>query len=407
MNFYLVGGAVRDKLLNYEVLERDWVVVGGSPEQMITQGFKQVGKDFPVFLHPETKEEYALARTERKQGHGYSGFAIDASDITLEQDLLRRDLTINAMAMDVNGEVIDPFGGQQDLKDKLLRHVSNAFSEDPVRLLRVARFAARYHHLGFSVAPETMLLMKNMVNSGEVDYLVAERVFKEFVRSLKERNPQVFIRVLRQCGALKRIMPELDVLFGVPNPPQHHPEIDSGVHSLMVLEAACRLSDDVDVRFAALIHDLGKGITPMNQWPSHKGHDNLGIEVIERFCHRLGVTNVMRDLAVKASKFHILIHKYKELKASTRVKLLQQADAYRNEAGFKRLLMVCEADARGRLNTQDEPYKQAKRWWYLLQQLKAVDVQAIIEQGYSGQQIKNKLHQQRVSVAKQLEQHET
>lgn len=408
MKYYLVGGAVRDKLLNYPVIERDWVVVGATTDQMLAKGFKQVGKDFPVFLHPDSQEEYALARTERKQGSGYTGFSVHAvSDVSLEQDLLRRDLTINAMALDEKNELTDPFSGKKDLADKLLRHVSNAFCEDPVRILRVARFSARYYHLGFQVAKETRRLMHVMVASGEVNHLVAERVWKEFERSLSERNPEQFIMALRQCGALKVILPEIDDLFGVPNPPKHHPEIDSGVHSLMVLRCACSLSDSPVVRFAALVHDLGKALTPFDKLPSHNGHDESGVAVIQQLCRRLRVPKVYESLAVKASRFHILIHKFDELKASTRVKLLERCDAFRKPDEFEQLLLVCESDAKGRLHCDDKVYSQAKKWRYLLEQINTIEVKSIIEQGYKGAEIQLQLHQKRVAMAKQVSRNET
>ena len=290
MKTYLVGGAVRDELLGYPYKERDWVVVGATVDEMLAAGFQQVGKDFPVFLHPETKEEYALARTERKTAAGYKGFDVHASpDVTLEEDLVRRDLTINAIAKDEHGEVIDPYHGVGDIEERLLRHVSSAFSEDPVRILRIARFLARYAHLGFSIADETMQLMRTMVDNGEVDALVPERVWQEMHKALTERTPSRFIEVLRECGALARILPELDALFGVPQPEEHHPEIDTGIHTLLVLQQACKLSDDADVRFAALMHDLGKGTTPPSEWPQHIEHEARGADIVVKVCKRLRI----------------------------------------------------------------------------------------------------------------------
>lgn len=361
MKIYSVGGAVRDKLLNYPVHEYDWVVVGATPQEMLAKGFSQVGKDFPVFLHPTTKEEYALARTERKTAPGYAGFAFDTSPkVTLEDDLIRRDLTINAIAMDDTGNIIDPYGGQKDLQAKQLRHVSNAFGEDPVRILRVARFAARYHHLGFRVADETRALMRDMVASGEVDSLVAERVWKELSRALLEKSPQVFIEVLRDCGALARIMPELDALFGVPQPPEHHPEIDTGVHVLMVLNRASELSDILAVRFAALMHDLGKGLTPSEEWPSHHGHEKLGIKALKNLCARLAVPNGCKALAMAVCEYHTHAHRAFELKPATIDKLFNALKAYKNVNFFEQFLVACQADSQGRTGFESRPYPQAE-----------------------------------------------
>jgi len=310
MQTYLVGGAVRDKLLGLPVQDRDYVVVGATPEQMIARGFKPVGADFPVFLHPETREEYALARTERKAGHGYKGFKVYAApDVTLEDDLRRRDLTINAMAEDEAGHLVDPYGGAADLRDGLLRHVSEAFAEDPVRILRVARFAARYAPRGFRVADETLALMRSMVKAGEADHLVAERVWAELERALGEERPSAFFWVLRSCGALARLFPEIDRLIGVPQPSQHHPEVDTGVHVMLVLDAAARLSPDPRVRFAALVHDLGKSETPAAEWPKHVGHEKRGAELVKALCERFRVPNEYRDLGVIAARFHALCHR--------------------------------------------------------------------------------------------------
>lgn len=318
MQTYLVGGAVRDQLLDYPVKEKDWVVVGATVDEMLAAGYQQVGSDFPVFLHPKTKDEHALARTERKTAPGYRGFEVHASpDVTLEEDLRRRDLTINAMAKDADGQLIDPYHGQADLEQKLLRHVSPAFAEDPVRILRVARFAARYAHLGFSVAEETTELMSQMVQHGDVDALVAERVWQEFYKALGERNPEVFIEVLRSCGALKIILPEIDALFGVPQPIEHHPEIDTGIHTMMVLQQACLLSDDEDTRFAALCHDLGKALTPEENWPSHYGHEANGIKPIQQLCKRLRIPNAFRELASITAKYHLHVHRAFEIKTGT------------------------------------------------------------------------------------------
>ena len=319
MRIYLVGGAVRDTLLDLPVTERDWVVVGASPQQMIDLGYKPVGKDFPVFLHPETGEEYALARTERKSGHGYRGFTFHAAgDVTLEEDLIRRDLTINAMAMDDEGNLIDPFNGEEDLQQGLLKHVSPAFREDPVRLLRVARFAARFDRFGFRVSHGTNALMRQMVDNGEVDHLVPERVWKETSRALTEESPQRFFEVLRGCGALEKLFPEIERLFGVPQPHNYHPEIDTGIHTLKVLEEAARLSDKPEVRFAALVHDLGKGDTPSEMWPRHHGHEEMGVDLVTGLCKRLKIPNSYRDLAIHVARYHGHFRRVStELKAST------------------------------------------------------------------------------------------
>ncbi|MGQ3892512.1 multifunctional CCA addition/repair protein [Legionella sp. CNM-4043-24] len=396
MKAYLVGGAVRDKLLGYPVKEQDWVVVGATVDQMLRQGYQQVGRDFPVFLHPKTRDEYALARTERKTAPGYYGFELDASQhVSLEEDLQRRDLTINAIAMDENGTIIDPCHGVRDIELKYLRHVSDAFVEDPVRVLRVARFAARYHHLGFRLAPETRLLMYRMVRNGELAHLVAERVWQEWQRSLEEKNPELFISTLRSCGALAVILPELDRLFGVPNPPRHHPEIDSGVHTLMVLQAAVALSDDPLVRFAALVHDLGKAQTPMSGWPSHHGHEELGVQPIEALCQRLRIPVEYRSLGVMVSRLHLNVHRLHELRPDTVVKLLEKADAFRRPHLFDKLLTACQADSQGR-GFQVE-YQQADAWREILAACQAVAVAELIEQGFQGVAIKHELHRRRVA----------
>ena len=310
MQIYLVGGAVRDSLLNYPSSENDWVVVGATPKQMTDQGFKPVGQDFPVFIHPHTSEEYALARTERKSGQGYKGFEFYAStDVSLEEDLIRRDLTINAIAQDNDGNIIDPYGGQKDLEKKLLRHVSDAFTEDPLRVLRVARFAARYHHLGFSIANETLDLMKSIVADGEMSFLVAERVWKETSRALSEQSPQVFIKVLRDCGALNALFPEIDGLFGVPQRADYHPEVDTGTHTLMALEQSVKLSDSNAVRFSVLVHDLGKALTPDSVLPSHTGHEKSGLPLVKALCDRLTVPNSHRQLAMAVTEYHLHSHK--------------------------------------------------------------------------------------------------
>ncbi len=355
----MVGGAVRDTLLGLALKERDWVVIGATPEQLTSQGYKQVGKDFPVFLHPKTHEEYALARTERKTAPGYHGFTVHAApDVTLVEDLLRRDLTVNAIAQTTDGQLIDPFNGQQDLADRLLRHVSPAFSEDPVRILRVARFAARFAHLGFRVAPETNALMRDMVNAGEVDALVAERVWAETERALGEKTPTRFFEVLRHCGALEKLFPEIECLFGVPQPEKHHPEIDTGVHTLMVLEQAARLSSDTRVRFVALVHDLGKGTTPKDQWPKHIAHEERGVPLVEALCERLRIPKNYRELAVAVTRYHLHYHRAAELKPATLLKLFNAVDAFRRPERFELFLLACEADSRGRTGFEDAHFDQ-------------------------------------------------
>lgn len=396
MQVYLVGGAVRDQLLNYPIKERDWVVVGATPEVMQSLGYQQVGQDFPVYLHPTTKEEYALARTERKSAPGYYGFTCDATpEVSLEDDLRRRDLTINAIAMDEAGNIIDPYHGQADLDNKLLRHVSDAFIEDPVRVLRVARFAARYHHLGFRLAKETRLLMYNIVKKNELSYLTPERVWQEWHKSLTEKNPEMFIKLLRACGALEVIFPEINQLFGVPNPPHHHPEIDSGIHTLLVLEAATKLSAEPLIRFAAVMHDLGKAATPMSEWPSHHQHEERGEIIIHRLCERLRIPSEYRKFAMKVSRFHLKIHRLLELNALTILTILEQTDAFRRPHLFEKLLMVCQADSQGRLKIVD--YKQYNAWLYILAECTIVSVQAIVNQGYQGVQIKEELQKRRVA----------
>jgi tRNA nucleotidyltransferase (CCA-adding enzyme) len=361
MQVYLVGGAIRDRLLGLPVHERDWVVVGALPEELERQGYLPVGRDFPVFLHPQTHEEYALARLERKTGPGYRGFTTQFSpEVTLEDDLKRRDLTINAIAENAAGEIIDPHGGQADVGARMLRHVSAAFVEDPVRILRVARFAARFADLGFRVAEETRELMKTMVTCGEANSLVPERVWQETERALATTRPEVYFEVLRECGALAVIFPEIDALFGVPQPPKWHPEIDTGVHVMMVLRCAARLSSSVTVRFAALVHDLGKARTPRDRWPSHHGHEELGVTVIEELASRLRVPNECRELGVLTSRHHGNVHRAAELRPQTVLELLEKTDAFRRPERFSDLLLACEADARGRAGLEDRPYPQAE-----------------------------------------------
>lgn len=361
MKTFLVGGAVRESLLNFPVKDKDWVVIGETPESMIKQGFQPVGKDFPVFLHPQTHDEYALARTERKTAPGYKGFTIHASpEITLEEDLIRRDLTINAMAMDEQGIIFDPFHGKEDLENRIFRHVSPAFSEDPVRILRLARFAARYSHLGFTIADETLALMKQMVNDGETDHLVAERVWAELVKALSEKTPAAFFYTLRECNALQSIFPEIDQLFGVPQPEKHHPEIDTGIHSLLSLEQACLLSPKAEVRLAALLHDLGKAVTDKSKWPSHHGHEKKGLPVLDKFCQRLRVPKPFKALAIQVMTYHTHSHRCFELKASTLTDMLSSLGAFKASAStIKDFLLACEADCKGRTGLENTPYPQS------------------------------------------------
>jgi tRNA nucleotidyltransferase (CCA-adding enzyme) len=361
MEIYLVGGAVRDRLLGLPVKDRDHVVVGATPEEMEAQGYKPVGADFPVFLHPRTKEEYALARTERKSGRGYKGFQVYAApDVTLEDDLARRDLTINAMAEDADGNIVDPFNGQDDIQNGFLRHVSPAFDEDPVRVLRVARFAARFKQYGFSVAHGTHALMKKMVANGEVDHLVAERVWAETERALAEDRPEEFFRVLRACGALAKLFPEIEALYGVPQPEAHHPEVDTGVHCMMVLQQAAKLTEDPRIRFAALVHDLGKATTPREEWPKHIAHEKRSVDLVKKMAERLRMPNSWRELSIKVARFHSLCHRADELKPSTLLKTLEQIDALRRPEELQAFLLACEADARGRTGHEGDAYPQAE-----------------------------------------------
>ena len=404
MKIYLVGGAVRDTLLGLPVKERDWVVVGATPQQMIDLGYKPVGKDFPVFLHPETGEEYALARTERKSGHGYRGFTFHTDPgVTLEEDLVRRDLTINAMAMDADSELIDPFNGREDLDQGLLRHVSPAFREDPVRILRVARFAARFARFGFRVAHGTNAMMRKMVESGEVDYLVPERVWKETSRALSEPSPERFFEVLRGCDALERLFPEIARLFGVPQPHRFHPEIDTGVHTLLVLQQAARLSPLPEVRFAALVHDLGKGETPDTMWPRHHGHEEGGVELVLQLCRRLKVPNSYRDLAVQVARYHGHFRRVSsELSASTIVRTLEALDAFRRPDRFEHYLLACEADIRGRAGKEKDPVPQTGHFQRCFDAANAISVQHIRDAGFEGKAIGEELHRRRVNAVKQL-----
>jgi tRNA nucleotidyltransferase (CCA-adding enzyme) len=357
MKTYIVGGAVRDRLLGLPVADRDHVVVGATPDDMVALGYQPVGKDFPVFLHPDSHEEYALARTERKSGHGYKGFTVYAApEVTLEEDLRRRDLTINAMAEDETGVLVDPYCGQRDLAARIFRHVSEAFAEDPVRILRVARFAARF--ADFAVAPETNALMRQMVDNGEVDALVPERVWQEVARGLMEAQPSRMFRVLRDCGALARLFPEIDRLFGVPQPPEHHPEVDTGVHVMLVIDWAARQGFSLPVRFAALTHDLGKGVTPPELWPKHVGHEVKSVELVRALSERIRVPADCRDLAVAVAREHGNVHRALELRPGTMVELLERVDAFRRPERFEDFLLACECDFRGRPGYENKPFPE-------------------------------------------------
>ena len=402
MNIYLVGGAVRDQLLGYPFNERDYVVVGATVEQMLQQGFTPVGKDFPVFIHPKTKAEYALARTERKSGAGYKGFTIFASpEITLEQDLQRRDLTINAIAQNEDG-LVDPYGGLADLEAKVLRHISPHFQEDPLRVLRVARFAARYADLGFEIAPETMKLMLEMVSNGALKELVAERVWKEISSALAEKSPNVFFDVLKQCGALAVILPEIDDLFGVPQPEEHHPEIDTGIHTMMALQQAALLSDSIAVRFAALTHDLGKALTPPEHWPSHHGHETKGLPALKALTKRLRVPNELVELAEKVMEFHTHCHRAFEIKPEVLLRLLESLDAFRQPEKLDDYLLACESDSRGRPGFETRDYPQGN--WIKQAYMAANEVSAkeFVEQGLSGKLIGEAIHGKRIKQIERL-----
>ncbi|HSP01656.1 MAG TPA: multifunctional CCA addition/repair protein [Thioalkalivibrio sp.] len=403
MNTYLVGGAVRDELLGLPVRERDWVVVGATVQQMLDLGYRQVGRDFPVFLHPETHEEHALARTERKTAPGYRGFVVHAEpEVTLDEDLLRRDLTINAMARDEHGQLTDPFNGRADLEARLLRHVSPAFAEDPVRILRVARFAARFAHLGFNVARETLDLMQAMVDAGEVDALVPERVWQEMQRALGEASPATFFQVLRDCGALKVLFPEIERLFGVPQPPRYHPEIDTGIHTLMVLTQSARLSDDPVVRFAALTHDLGKGTTPADILPSHHGHEQRSVDLVHALCDRFRIPNAYRELAVAVAHWHGHSHRALELRPDTVLKTLEGLDAFRRPERVEPFLLACEADYRGRTGFEERPYPQADYLRAAHARCLAIAAKSLVDEGLSGKAIGEALHARRVAALKGL-----
>ncbi|WP_338705862.1 multifunctional CCA addition/repair protein [Pasteurella multocida] len=407
IKIYLVGGAVRDQLLNLVVKDRDWVVVGATPGDLLSQGYQQVGKDFPVFLHPQTKEEYALARTERKAGSGYTGFICDFSPtISLEQDLSRRDLTINALAQDLDGKIYDFYGGLTDLKQRLLRHVSPAFAEDPLRVLRVARFAARYHTLGFTIASETRELMQQLSQSGELSNLTAERVWLETEKALLEPHPEVYFQTLQEVGALQVLFPELAALQGVPNPAKYHPEIDTFVHTMLVLQQAVLLTENMDsdksaVRFAAICHDLGKALTPKEILPHHYGHEKAGVMPTRRLCQRFKLPHAIQDFAELCCEYHSHIHKAFELRAETILKLFNRLDVWRKPERFKALLLVCIADTRGRTGFEQVDYPQREFLWQLYQSALQVNVQDIIQQGFQQQAIRDELNRRRIIAIKQ------
>ncbi|MEX2130615.1 MAG: multifunctional CCA addition/repair protein [Pseudohongiellaceae bacterium] len=400
MKIFLVGGAVRDKQLGLPVTDRDWVVVGATVQDMLSQKYRQVGKDFPVFLHPQTHDEYALARTERKTGPGYKGFAFDtSSSVTLEEDLQRRDLTINSMAEDAGGNLIDPYNGSTDIRDRLLRHVSPAFSEDPLRVLRVARFAARFAALGFQIADETLHLMQTMAASGELEALAAERVWQEFSLALDGPDPAVFIKVLRDCGALQVILPEVDRLFGVPQPEKYHPEIDTGVHTLMCLQQAVLLSDDVVVRYAVLVHDVGKGVTPKANWPHHYQHENLGLKLQRDIAERLRVPREHAEIARLVCEHHTKMHRLAELRSATILELLESLDAFRRPQRLQQFLLACEADARGRTGFEKMEYSQRALLRSAYEAAASLDAQSLIaERKDSTHDIGEFLRQHRISA---------
>ena len=408
MKVYLVGGAVRDQLLGLPVKDRDWIVVGAVPATLLSLGYQQVGKDFPVFLNPKTKEEYALARTERKSSAGYTGFICDFSPtITLEQDLIRRDLTINAMAQSEDGEIIDPYGGKQDLENRILRHISPAFSEDPLRVLRVARFAARYHSLGFKIASETLSLMAELTQSGELQHLTAERVWLETEKALNEKNPEIYFETLHKTGALRVLFPEIDALYGVPNPVKHHPEVDSFIHTMLVLKQAVNLTENNPilnksaVRFAAICHDLGKALTPQNILPHHYGHEQAGIKPTRSLCKRLKVPSYYQELAELTCEFHTHIHKAFELRAETVITLFNRFDVWRKPQRFQEFLQVCLADTRGRTGFENKEYPQIDYINQLLHAANEVDVRQVIADGFEKQEIRNELTKRRILAIKQ------
>ena len=402
MRVYLVGGAVRDHLLGHPYHEKDYVVVGATPEQLLAQGYQPVGKDFPVFLHPQTKEEYALARTERKSGHGYHGFEFYTdTSVSLEEDLIRRDLTINAMAMDEDGKLYDPYKGQQDLTDRILRHVSNAFVEDPLRVLRIARFAARYKALGFTVAPETLALMQQLAESGELQALTPERVWKETSRALMENHADEYFEVLRACGALKVLFPELDALYGIPQRPEYHPEIDCGIHTMMSLQQACKANYSLDVRFAVLVHDLGKALTPTEELPRHIMHEERGVKPVTEVCERLKVPTNTKQLALAVCKEHLKCHQALNLKPGTLWRLLQRLDVLRRPERVEAYVQACECDSRGRLGLEDREYPQSQYVLDAMEVVRGIKAQDL-PPDISGPDIGEMLIQRRIQAIEEL-----
>ena len=403
MQIYRVGGAIRDRLLGLAVRDTDWVVTGATPEQMVTEGYLPIGKDFPVFLHPRTKQEYALARTERKVSRGYAGFNFNTDPaITIEQDLARRDLTINAIAEDSQGKLIDPFNGQQDIQLRLLRHVSDAFVEDPVRVLRVARFAARFAHLGFQIAPETKKLIRQIGDSGELDALVAERVWVEMDKALGEHDPQVFFTSLRDCDVLQTLFPEIDNLFGVPQTASYHPEVDTGIHVMLALKKSAELNYPNDVRFAVLTHDLGKANTAADILPSHHGHEQRGIKLTRKFCQHWRAPKATSELALMTCEYHTHIHRAYELKPSTLLKLFSQTDCFRRPERFHKMTQACIADARGRTGFEDDPYPQAAYAWGLVEKLNALDLTPVLESSHQGKALGQAIYDFRLQFLKTI-----
>ena len=397
---YLVGGAVRDALLGLQAKERDWVVVGSTPGEMLDKGFKQVGASFPVFLHPKNGEEYALARTEKKQGHGYHGFNVDFHPgVTLEEDLQRRDLTINAIARDEDGSLVDPYGGQRDLEQKILRHVSDAFVEDPLRVLRVARFAARFAGFGFRVHESTIALMQEITRSGELQHLAAERIWREVELAMKTEKPSVFVSVLRECGALEVLLPEVNRLFGVPQPEKYHPEVDTGIHLLMALDVAADMSKGAaNVVFAVLLHDLGKGVTPQQEWPSHRGHESGGLPLVDDVCDRLKVPNAVHDLSRKVCLLHLRCHRMLEARPLTALRLLEKLDAFRQAGILPDFVLACEADYRGRKGLQDRPYPQGEYLQEVYRAAANIRARDLDLTGISGPEVGERLRQARVDA---------
>ena len=401
---YLVGGAVRDDLLGLKAVENDWVVVGSTPDEMLAKGFKQVGASFPVFLHPENGEEHALARTEKKQGHGYHGFNVDFHPgVTLEQDLQRRDLTINAIARDDDGKLIDPYGGQRDLYDRVLRHVSDAFVEDPLRVLRVARFAARFAGHGFRVHESTLELMREITRSGELQHLAAERIWRETELALKTPKPSEFVSVLRECGALEALLPEVNNLFGVPQPEKYHPEIDTGVHLLMALDVAAKLSHgETRIVFAVLLHDLGKGITDPQYWPSHMGHEAAGVPLVDAVCSRMKVPNASQDLARKVCARHLRCHRILEARPVTVLRLLERLDVFRQPDLLAAFVTACESDYRGRKGLQDRPYQQGEYLKKAFQAAVLIKARDLDLEGVSGPEVGEFLRKARIKAIEDL-----